>query len=116
MRKLLVVAVVSGLMSLAAVAWAGPDHSSPPDPLPEHPHVLVLGLEFDGEDIVGARKCIDLAANRALPLNAHHDHVHFGPAGDALFVNGSHGVAPTAPFPDVPWANCEELLAFFLGG
>lgn len=110
MRKLFLAALVLGLLSAGSVALASPDHSSP---FPEHPHVLVLGLEFDGEEPVGARKCIDLAANRALPLRAHHVHVHFGTAGEALFVNAGHGVAPTAPFPGVPWANCAELMEFF---
>jgi hypothetical protein len=87
---------------------------------PEHPHVLVLGVELDEQgEPVGFRKCIDLAANQALPLNAQHQHVHFGTAGEALFEKAGHVVVPAAPFPDpeepVPWSNCEELIAFFFG-
>ena len=85
---------------------------------PEHPHLLVLGLELDEDgEPVGFRKCIDLAANQALPLNAQHQHVHFGTAGEALFERAGHAVVPAAPFPDpedpVPWSNCEELIDLF---
>jgi hypothetical protein len=88
---------------------------------PEHPHMLILDLELDEQgEPVGFRKCIDLAANQALPLNAHHEHVHFGTAGEALFEHAGHVVVPAAPFPDpeepLPWSNCEELIAFFFGG
>jgi hypothetical protein len=87
----------------------------------QHPHMLVLGVEFDesGEP-VAFRKCVDLAANQALPLNAHHQHMHFGTAGEKLFENASNVVVPGAPFPapfdePVPWGNCDELIAFFFG-
>lgn len=87
---------------------------------PEHPHMLVLGLELDEQgEPVGFRKCVDLAANQALPLKAQHEHVHFGTAGEALFERAGHVVVPAAPFPDpeepLPWSNCEELIAFFFG-
>ena len=99
-------------VSILATAATADDHG-----LPEHPHVLVLGLEFDEatETPLSFKKCIDLAANQALPLNAQHQHMHFGTAGEALFVHAGHGVAPTAPFPGVPWANCEDLIEFFFG-
>lgn len=113
MNRLVVFALVVGMVFAGATALADPGHGD--DPFPEHPHVLVLGLEFDetGEVPIAARKCIDLAANRALPLHAHHRHVHFGTAGEALFVNAGHGVAPTAPFPGVPWTDCASLREFF---
>jgi hypothetical protein len=88
----------------------------------EHPHALVLGVVFDSEDNpVSYRRCIDLASGQALPLNAHHDHMHFGTAGEKLFTNAGNVVVPMAPFPEpfeeaVPWSNCEELIAFFFGG
>ena len=88
----------------------------------EHPHMLVTGVELDefGEP-VGFRKCIDLAAGRALPLKSHHQHMHFGTAGEMLSTNAGHAVVPAAPFPEpfeeaVPWSNCEELIEFFFGG
>ena len=82
--------------------------------LPPHPHVLVLGLELDEQgQPIGFHKCVDLAANQPLPLNAQHQHVHFGHAGEVLFTHAGHVVVPTAPFPGVPWTNCESLIAFF---
>ena len=103
------------LLTVALGVWIAASAATASDHLPEHPHVLVLGLEFDEETEtpLSFRKCIDLAANRPLPLNAQHAHMHFGTAGEALFVHAGHGVAPTAPFPGVPWANCEELIQFF---
>jgi hypothetical protein len=83
--------------------------------------MLVLGLELDesGEP-VGFRNCVDLAAGEALPLNAQHEHMHFGTAGFNLFTKAGHVVIPGAPFPEpfedaVPWSNCEELIDFFFG-
>jgi hypothetical protein len=105
-RLLVVIATLSMLTALAAPAMSqGP---------PPHPHMLVLGLEFDGdgEDPVGYRSCVDLAGNRKLPLHAHHDHIHTGRAGEALWGAG-HAVVPGAPL--TPWANCAELIAFFFG-
>lgn len=84
-----------------------------------HPHMLVLGLELDEfEEPVGFRRCVDLAAGRTLPLNAQHEHMHFGTAGLKLFTKAGHAVVPGAPFPEpfddpLPWSNCEELIAFF---
>ena len=81
--------------------------------LPRHPHMLVLGLQLDAdEEPIGYRKCVDLAGNKALPLNAHHDTVHTGRAGEALWEAGN-AVVPGAPV--TPWANCDELIAFFFG-
>jgi len=101
---------------LGLTLWAGPALAQ----FPEHPHVLVLGLELDEQgEPVDFRKCVDLASNQALPLNAHHEHLHFGTAGEALFEHAGHVVVPVAPFPDpsapVPWTNCETLIAFFFG-
>lgn len=113
MRRLAAVVLVVGLV-LIAVPAPGQDF----DP---HPHALVLGVELDefGEP-VGFHKCIDLAAGQRLPLNAHHEHMHVGTAGQMLFLKAGHVVVPMAPFPapfddPVPWSNCEELIAFFFG-
>lgn len=113
MRRLSAVILVMGLV-LIAVPAPGQDF----DP---HPHAFVLGVEFDefGEP-VDYHKCIDLAAGQRLPLNAHHEHMHFGTAGEMLSVKAGHVVVPMAPFPEpfedpVPWSNCEELIAFFFG-
>ena len=90
---------------------------SAPAQLPEHAHILLLGLEFDetGEP-VGFRKCVDLAGGNALPLHAHHAHLHFGKTGEKLFTKAGHAVVPVAPFPGVPWSNCEEFIEIVLGG
>lgn len=112
MRRLSLLAVAT--LMLVAIPASAQDFEP-------HPHMLVLGLELDesGEPI-GFRKCVDLAANRELPLSAHHEHVHFGTAGLNLFEHAGAVVVPGAPFPapfadPVPWSNCEELIAFFFG-
>lgn len=107
MKQMLV--LVLAFFVLAAVA-VGVSQAE----LPEHPHALVLGMQFNADGApIGWRKCIDLAANQALPLNAQHEHMHFGTAGEALFTRAGNGVAPTAPFPGVPWADCDGLADFF---
>ena len=117
MRRIVLVVAILAVLSVGLVgtALAGPDHDSPFEP---HGHVLVLGVVVDEfDEPVSIRKCVDLAANQALPLNAHHVHVHFGQAGEALARSGNF-VVPVAPFPapfdsPVPWTDCESLLAFF---
>jgi hypothetical protein len=76
--------------------------------------MLVLGVQFEGGEPVGFRKCVDLAAGRKLPLNAHHAHLHTGRAGEALFEKAGHVVVPGAPL--TPWSNCQELVADVFGG
>jgi hypothetical protein len=66
---------------LVGVLGATADQHVPP----RHPHMLVLGLELEGDEPVGFRKCIDLASGNRLPLNAHHAHLHQGWAGVAVF-------------------------------
>jgi hypothetical protein len=92
MRKLVLVsAVLVMLMGVTAVTATADEH------FPPHGHMLVLGIEFgEDEDDVTYRKCVDLANNQALKLNAHHDHVHVGTAGDAL-RNAGHYPVPTSP-------------------
>lgn len=115
-RRIVLLISVLAVGSLALVIPAAGQEDFEP-----HPHMLVLGVEFDetGEP-VAFKKCIDLAANQALPLTAHHEHMHFGTAGVALFDNAGHVAVPGAPFPapfedPVPWSNCEELIDFFFG-
>lgn len=112
MRRAVVVGLVAMLTLIVAGSVATADNH-----LPEHPHLLVLGAEvdFSGEEpvLVGAHKCIDLANNNALRLNAQHAHMHFGTAGEALATHADSFVVPAAPFPFVPWANCAEFLEFF---
>lgn len=109
MRKI----VAAGLGTLLLLTMMG---GSALAQYPEHPHMLVLHPEYDvieflGEPwiaAVGFHRCVDLAANQSLGLNAHHDSVHTGTAGEALFSAG-HAVAPGAPL--TPFANCAELEA-----
>jgi hypothetical protein len=85
--------------------------------VPPHAHMLVQRpvidvIEFEGElwvAAVGFRKCVDLAANRAIPLNAHHAHIHTGKAGEMLDTKAGHAVVPTSPV--TPWENCAALEA-----
>lgn len=114
MRRLTLLAILGALLSLGAMAaFANPADEHDPE-LPEHPHVLVVGVEFDSTGSpVSVKKCVDLAANQKLPLNAHHVHVHFGTAGFKLATNTNNVVVPTAPFPGVPWTDCDSLLDFF---
>jgi hypothetical protein len=109
-RTLLMVLVTAGLLLGVSAAPAVSDGGPPP-----HPHMLVLGIEFDEhEEPVAFRKCVDLAAGQKLPLNAHHAHLHTGQAGVALFEKAGHVVVPGAPL--TPWRNCAELIDFFFGG
>lgn len=107
MKFLVVFTLVFGFLAVLIVGLAQDEE------LPEHPHLLVLGLEFDGEEVVGFRACRKLAAGQALPLRSQHAHVHFGTAGAALFEKAGHVVVPAAPFPGAPWSNCQELEDFF---
>lgn len=118
MKRLMGMLVSFGLLvALTAIPAAGtPDHDSP---FAEHGHVLVLGVVLDetGQVPISVRKCVDLANNQALPIHAHHVHMHFGQAGNALSQNNSF-VVPVAPFPapfdePVSWTDCESLLAAF---
>jgi hypothetical protein len=106
-----------GVTALAASALLGFSFALQPTvadaDLPPHGHMLVLQPEFDpalGEHggVTGWHRCIDLAGGRHVPLHAHHDTVHTGRAGEALFDAG-HAVVPTAPL--TPWENCAELEA-----
>ncbi|MBY5163724.1 hypothetical protein [Salsipaludibacter albus] len=112
-RRLALLGAIALVLISQAVAATADEH----DALPEHPHVLVLDaqVDFSGEEpvLLDARKCVDLAGNLPLSLRAHHTNVHFGPAGQALLTEAGHVVAPTAPFPGVPWTDCESFLAFF---
>jgi hypothetical protein len=84
----------------------------------EHPHMLlqrpVIGLIDGWPHLVEVRKCVDLANNQDVPLNAHHVHIHFGDAGVSFGGEARHAVIPADHFPThddpLPWANCEEFL------
>jgi hypothetical protein len=85
--------------------------------IPEHGHMLVqrpeIGIvtidDVDFIAAVGSRRCVDLAAGKALHLGAHHQRVHFGTAGEMLDSKAGHAVVPTAPFS--PYDDCAALEA-----
>jgi hypothetical protein len=106
---------VLGLIAAAGLAVGLQAAPAASQEIPPHPHMLVLGLQLDetGEP-VSFRRCVDLAAGRTLPLNAHHAHIHTGKAGQALFERAGHLAVPGAPV--TPWSNCAELIDFFFGG
>jgi hypothetical protein len=103
-------ALLGVLVLVAAAIPAAAEEHTPP-----HAHMLVQRVELGEVDgtmsLVGFRKCVDLAANQPIPLNAHHEHIHTG--GTAIsFGNqlSGHWVVPTAPF-FFPWENCEQFAA-----
>lgn len=107
-----VAALVLGPLAGAATADGGEGGGGAP---PLHGHMLILGVEYGPHgDPVGFRKCVDLANNKPLKLNAHHSSVHTGNAGQALMKAG-HMVAPTDPhWPGV--YDCATLVALFESG
>ncbi len=113
MKTSLTGAAAVGAMAALMLA-AGPSATADEPEFPAHGHVLLLGVEFDYSgggprpDIVSYERCVDIAANRDLPLNAQHEHVHFGRAGQALLTAG-HVFIPTAPL--TPFKDCESLAA-----
>lgn len=90
--------------TLATMGFTAPAQSVEPPP---HGHMLVLGVEYTAGAPTGFRKCIDLAAGKPVPLNAHHAHMHMGTAGEALEGAG-HAVVPTLRI-----ANCAALERMF---
>lgn len=121
MRRSIVLVVVASLTLLVAGSVATATEHDHDHTLPDHPHVLVLGVEISGpwpptaETSLDFRKCVDLAANQALPLKTQHHNVHFGTANQMLITKAGHLIAPTAPFPDVPWADCDSFAEFWSG-
>ena len=102
------------VLGMVGIAGAKPDW---PEGFPEpHGHMRLLHAEWSGPGvgpttrIISFEKCVDIAANQVVPINAHHEHLHTGQAGVAQRSAG-HLVVPTAPFG--PYANCAELEATF---
>jgi hypothetical protein len=109
--------ILAALLALGVLApAASADEGGEPPP---HGHMLVQRLdvqeelvEIDGEPWLEVtltfRRCVDVAAGRYLPLQAHHDSIHTGSAGAALRDNAGHYVIPTVIS---PWENCADLIA-----
>lgn len=100
--------VLLSVLLLALGMMGGSALANGQDGLPEHPHVKLLHVELT-EDGATYERCVDLAGNKALPLNAHHEAVHFGTAGQMLFEKAGHAIVPMAPFPGIPWTGCDDL-------
>lgn len=84
----------------------------------QHPHMLlqrpVVDVIDDVPHLVGYRKCVDLAGNRAVPLHAHHEQIHFAEAGVSFGGSAGHAIVPTAPLPEpfdepLPWTDCDSF-------
>lgn len=96
--------------------FAAPVSAHEEEALPEHGHMLLqrpdwvlVGIDDDYATIeLTFRGCVDLAGGQALPLHVHHDTVHTGRAGQALWERTPNGVIPTGIS---PWANCADLSA-----
>ncbi len=107
-KKLLIIGVVAiATLLLSGGTAAAEEHEE----VPLHPHALVVGLGGDEVSGFTVVNCVDLAANKALRLNAHHNHIHTGAAGEALNSHTTNFAVPLAPL--TPWANCNELLEAF---
>ena len=116
MKRSGLILALLGLLVLVAVAIpvTAQEHLDP------HPHMLLqrpeIGLINDVPHLVGVRQCVDLANNHAVPLHAHHEHIHFGDTGVSFGGESGHAVIPAAFFPTendpLPWGNCEEFEAF----
>ena len=88
--------------------------------VPEHGHIKLLhvqidfGFDEDGTlvqaDLTGYARCIDHPAGRGNSWSAHHDSIHTGNAGEALF-NAGHLVLPVVPL-GPPWrTDCAGIAA-----
>ena len=105
------------LALLVVVAAAGA--ATAVEAIEPHPHILLHELEFGfiegAPHLLGVRECVDLANNQALPLNSHHNHIHFGETGISFGGESGHAVIAAAFFPTenqpLPWGDCAEFEA-----
>lgn len=81
---------VVAAVAVTGAAW-GLAATSGADGPPPHGHIMLLHVD---EEELTYRKCVDLAAGRAVPTHAHHANLHVGRAGIAL-TRAGHAVIPT---------------------
>lgn len=112
-------------MLFAVALLAGPAAADQHDhDVPEHPHAMLIDFELidDGgtpldpfDDVVDFHRCIDLAANQSLPLQAHHHHIHTGTAGagdpSVGLTAAGHFVMPLQPYGPFPFEDCADIEA-----
>jgi hypothetical protein len=100
-----VLAALISMMGMMGLAGA--------EDIPPHGHVRLLHAVYTGSgpttNLESYQRCVDLANGQHLALHAHHEHLHFGRAGEAQRQAG-HLVVPTKPFG--PIENCAELATF----
>lgn len=123
MKRLMILCSVL-LLALAMASPAVADGHDHDHEVPEHPHAMLLDFELveggdtpdPSDDVVTFDRCVDLANNRALPLEAHHHSVHTGTAGigdpDVGLTRAGHAVVPLQPFPGLPFEDCADIEAF----
>lgn len=116
-RSSLILVLMAVLVLVVSAVPGGADEDPPIEP---HPHMLLQKIEYDAEgEPVGVKGCVDLAANKPVPLHAHHEQLHFGDSGVSFGGAAGHGVIVAGWFPNpdfpLPWGNCEEFLEFFFG-
>ena len=113
MKKILTASLMIAVGLTAGITSAQADEDVT---TPLHAHGLLLDLEFDAvTGVPSFSKCIDLAANQRLPLNAHHEGVHTGTAGygnlEVGITRAGHGVVPFSPL--TPFTDCAAVEAAF---
>lgn len=100
------------VLVLALSMFAGVSAADEPGATPEHGHIRLLHATWMGPgvgpdtEVLSYRKCIDVAGGNALPLQAHHNTVHTGRAGQALRGAG-HLTIPTVPLTEI--RGCADL-------
>jgi len=104
--------VIALALSLFAGVASAQDRPPPFDQ--PHTHALLIGVDVDWVIpppglppyvINGFDRCVEVAGGRPVPLEAHHDRVHFGRAGEALVGAGNLVV----PLGILGFASCAEL-------
>lgn len=101
----------TAVAAIALVGVAAPVGST----VPPHAHLFVTGIELDstGEWPLSIKKCRPLANGEPVPIQAHHENLHTGRAGDAQWEAGN-AVVPVIPGA-TPWTDCASLMEFFFG-
>ena len=104
MKKTTAVVLAALVTLVSMISMAGAQD------IPPHGHMRLLHAVWTGSGpdtvVESYQRCVDLADGQHLALHAHHDHLHFGRAGQAQHDAG-HLTVPTAPFG--PVENCAEL-------